>query len=156
MPPARIVAAVFALASTPALLHAQREKLPFDDLDYVERTWPQAKISNTGIRYVIEKKGNGPLLAPGDVAMVVYTGKLLHGKLFDQYLDPKKPLTFRVGRGEVIVGWDQILQMMRVGDKWIVIIPPELGYGRKGSPPKIPGDATLLFEMEVVGVKSDA
>jgi len=155
MPPLRIVVAVIALASSPALLHAQREKLSFEDLDYVEKTWPQASMTSTGIRYVVEKKGGGAPLAAGDIVMVVYTGKLLHGKVFDHFLDRNKPFTFRVGRGEVIDGWDQILELMRVGDKWTVIIPPELAYGRKGSPPKIPGDSTLLFEMEIVGVKRE-
>ena len=156
MSPLRIVAAACALASAPVLLHAQREKLSLDDLDYVEKTWPQAKISNTGMRYVVEKSGSGPLLGPGDMVMVVYVGKLLHGKQFDQFLDRNHPFTFRVGRGAVIDGWDQILQLMRPGDKWIVIIPPELAYGRKGSPPKIPGDATLFFEMEILGIKKDS
>ena len=156
MAPIRIAAALCALVAAPAALNAQREKLPFDDLDYVEKTWPQAQISNTGIRYVVEKRGSGPLLKAGDMAMVAYTGMLLHGKVFDRILDRKKPFTFRVGRGVVIDGWDQILQMMRPGDKWLVIIPPELAYGRKGSPPKIPGDATLVFEMEILGVKPES
>jgi FKBP-type peptidyl-prolyl cis-trans isomerase len=138
------------------LLHAQREKLPPDDLEYVEKTWPQAKISNTGIRYVVEQQGTGPLLQPGDLVMVHYTGKLLSGKVFDKNFDAKKPFTFRVDRGVVIEGWDQILQLMRPGDKWIVIVPPELAYGRRGSPPTIPGYATLIFEMEILGIKKDS
>jgi len=144
-----------ALVSAPALLHAQREKLPPDDLDVVEKTWPDAKKSNTGIRYVVEKQGAGPLLMPGDLVMVHYVGKLLNGKIFDQNHDDKKPFSFRLDRGVVIEGWDQILQLMRPGDKWIVIIPPELGYGRKGSPPVIPGYATLIFDIEVLGIKRD-
>jgi len=155
MPPFRFFAAVLALASAPALLHAQREKLPLEDLDFVEKTWPQAKISNTGIRYVIEREGRGPLIMPGDIVMVHYVGKLLNGKVFDQNHDDKHPFTFRVDRGAVIEGWDQIFQLMRLGDKWTVIVPPELAYGRRGSPPKIPGYATLVFDIEVVGVKKD-
>jgi FKBP-type peptidyl-prolyl cis-trans isomerase len=145
-----------ALASAPVLLHAQREKLPPDDLEIVEKTWPQAKISNTGMRYVIEKQGQGPLVMPGDLVMVHYVGKLLSGKVFDQNHDEKKPFSFRVDRGVVIEGWDQILQLMRPGDKWIVIVPPELGYGRRGSPPVIPGYATLVFEIDVLGIKKDS
>ncbi|HXQ81718.1 MAG TPA: FKBP-type peptidyl-prolyl cis-trans isomerase [Opitutaceae bacterium] len=152
----RFSRAVFALVCAPVLLHAQREKLPPDDLDYVEKTWPQAKISNTGIRYIIEKDGKGPLLMPGDMVMVHYVGKLLNGKVFDQNHDDKHPFTFRVDRGVVIEGWDQILQMMRPGDKWLVIVPPELAYGRRGSPPSIPGYATLIFDIEVIGIKKDA
>jgi FKBP-type peptidyl-prolyl cis-trans isomerase len=151
----RFLAASSILFCLPVLLQAQREKLPPDDYDYVMKAWPQAKESNTGIRYVVEKQGQGPLLVPGDLVMVHYTGKLLNGKIFDQNFDPKKPFTFRVGRGVVIDGWDQILQMMRPGDKWTVIVPPELAYGRRGSPPRIPADATLVFDIEVLGIKKD-
>src|SRR5580704_5444137 len=100
MAPLRIVALVCALVSAPVLLHAQREKLPPDDLDYVESKWPNAKKSNTGIRYVVEKAGNGPLLVPGDLVMVTYTGMLLDGKVFDKAQDRLHPFTFRVDRSE--------------------------------------------------------
>jgi len=155
MQPLRFFAALCTLVSAPVLLHAQREKLPPDDLDYVERTWPKAKKSNTGIRYVVEKSGKGPLLVPGDLVMVHYVGKLLNGKVFDQNHDKKKPFTFRVDRGEVIKGWDEILQSMRPGDKWLMIVPPELAYGRRGDPPVIPSYATLVFEVEVLGIKPE-
>jgi FKBP-type peptidyl-prolyl cis-trans isomerase len=155
MAPLRILALVCALVAAPVLLHAQREKLPPDDLDVVESKWPNAKKSNTGIRYVVERSGTGPMLVPGDLVMVAYTAMLLNGKVFDKVLDHVHPFTFRVDRGEVIDGWDQILQLMRPGDKWIVIVPPELGYGRRGNPPRVPGYATLVFEMEILGVKKD-
>jgi FKBP-type peptidyl-prolyl cis-trans isomerase len=155
MAPLRIVAVVCALVAAPVLLHAQREKLPPDDLDFVESKWPDAKKSNTGIRYVVEKSGTGPLLMPGDKVMVAYTGSLLNGTVFDKVLDRLHPFSFRVDRGEVIDGWDQILQLMRPGDKWLVIVPPELGYGRRGNPPRVPGFSTLVFEIEVLGIKKD-
>lgn len=156
MPSLRLLASLCALVAAPCLLHAQREKLPPDDYDIVMKRWPQAKTSNTGIRYVVEKQGSGPLLQPGDLVMVNYTGQLLNGKVFDANNDRSHPFTFRVDRGVVITGWDQILQLMRPGDKWLIIIPPELGYGRRGAPPIIPSFATLVFEIEVVGVKKDA
>src|SRR5580658_3704653 len=156
MPPLRILAALCTLAAAPSLLNAQREKLPPDDYDYVMKTWPNAKTSNTGIRYVIERPGKGPLLQPGDMVMVHYVGKLLSGKIFDQNHDDKKPFSFRVDRGYVIEGWDQILQLMRPGDKWLVIIPPELAYGRRGYPPRVPSYATLVFEIEILGIKPDS
>jgi FKBP-type peptidyl-prolyl cis-trans isomerase len=156
MTPLRLAAALCALIAAPLLLHAQREKLPPDDYDFVMKKWPQAQMSNTGIRYIVETKGSGPLLMPGDIIMVHYTGTLLGGKVFDQNHDNKKPFTFRLDRGEVIVGWDQIFQSMRQGDKWLLIIPPELAYGRRGEPPTIPGYATLVFEVEIVGVKKDS
>ncbi len=155
MSPIRFVAAFCALALAPALLHAQREKLPPEDYDYVTAKWPNAKISNTGIRYVVETQGTGPLLQPGDLVMVNYTGWLLNGKLFDQNHDHKNPFTFRVDRGEVIQGWDQIMQIMHAGDKWLLIVPPELAYGRRGSPPVIPSYATLVFDVEILGIKKE-
>lgn len=151
----RLAAALCVSVLTPVLLHAQREKLPPDDYDYVTSKWPQAKISNTGIRYIVETQGKGPLLQPGDLVMVNYTGWLLNGKLFDQNHDRVKPFMFRVDRSEVILGWDQILQIMRPGDKWLLIIPPELAYGRRGSPPVIPSYATLVFDVEILGVKKE-
>src|SRR5271163_4838589 len=118
MPLKRTVLALYAVLLVPLALHAQREKLPPDDYDFVMKKWPDAKVSNTGIRYIVEKQGSGPMLNPGDLVMVNYTGTLLNGKVFDQNHDRVKPFTFRVDRREVIVGWDQIFQIMHPGDKW--------------------------------------
>jgi FKBP-type peptidyl-prolyl cis-trans isomerase len=150
----RIVAVACALLAAPVLLHAQREKLPPDDLDIVEKQWPNALKSNTGIRYVVLTPGHGPLIEPGNIVSVNYVGSFLSGIVFDKN-NPKKPFSFRVDRGLVIPGWDQILQLMSTGAKWMVIVPPELGYGRRGSPPRIPSYATLVFEIEVMSVKRD-
>jgi FKBP-type peptidyl-prolyl cis-trans isomerase len=155
MPFLRFAAAMCALTAAPTLLHAQREKLPPDDYDIVVKKWPQAKISSTGIRYVVEHQGAGPLLMPGDMVTVHYVGQLLSGTVFDKNYSKDRSFTFRVARGVVIQGWDQILQLMRPGDKWIVIVPPELAYGRRGSPTLIPSYATLVFDIEVLGIKKD-
>ena len=149
-----LVSAALALWLTPEL-RAQREKLPVADLEYVEQTWPQAKKTNTGIRYVILKEGAGDTPKPGDKVNVLYVGKLLRGKEFDQALDPNQPFTFRVRRDMVIEGWDQIIQYMKKGEKRLVIIPPELAYGTRGQPPKIGRDQTLLFEMELISFGQD-
>jgi FKBP-type peptidyl-prolyl cis-trans isomerase len=140
---------VLALSLAPAL-HAQREKLPPDDLEYVEKTWPQAKKTMTGIRYIIQKEGEGQSPKPGDKVNVLYVGRLLDGKIFDQSQDPAQPFSFRVRREAVIEGWDQILQLMKKGEKRLVIIPPELAYGTRGQPPKIGRNATLVFEIELL------
>jgi FKBP-type peptidyl-prolyl cis-trans isomerase len=145
----RISFVVFAAFVTSAL-HAQREKLPPEDLEYVEKTWPDAKKTMTGIRYIILKEGEGETPKPGDKVNVLYIGRLLDGKIFDQSLDPKQPFTFRVRREAVIEGWDQILQQMKRGEKRLVIIPPELAYGTRGQPPKIGRNQTLVFEMELL------
>ena len=136
-------------------LHAQREKLPPDDLEYVEKTWPGAKKTTTGIRYVIMQEGQGETPKPGDKVNVLYVGRLLNGKVFDQAMDPAQPFTFRVRREAVIEGWDQILQLMKKGEKRLVIIPPELAYGTRGQPPKIGRNQTLVFEMELISFGKD-
>jgi FKBP-type peptidyl-prolyl cis-trans isomerase len=137
------------------LLQAQREKIPAEDLAYVEKTWPEAKKTNSGIRYVILQAGTGERPKPGENVAVLYTGRLLSGDVFDQNLDKDKPFIFRVAREQVIQGWDQVLQLMRVGEKRIVIIPPELAYGTRGQPPKISRNATLAFTIELLEIKGD-
>lgn len=137
------------------VVRAQREKLPPEDLEFVEKTWPEAKKTTTGIRFIIQKQGEGPVAKPGDKVKVLYTGRLLDGTIFDQKLDAKDPFIFRVARGEVILGWDQILQQMKRGEKRLVIVPPELAYGTRGQPPRIPRSATLVFEMELIDVAQD-
>lgn len=143
---------LLVLVAPATALHAQREKLPPDDLDYVTKTWPQARKTYTGIRYIIEKPGDGQPPKPGDIVSVLFKGTLLQGRIFEEDLDPKHPYNFRLGRGEVITGWDQILQLMRPGSTWMVILPPELAYGSRGHAPRVPADSTLVFEVHLVGV----
>lgn len=145
---------LMACAAAPAL-HAQREKLPAPDLEFVEKTWPEAKKTNTGIRYIILREGEGVSPKPGDKVNVLYIGRLLDGKVFDQATEPEKPFTFRIRREQVIEGWDQILQLMKKGEKRLVIIPPELAYGTRGQPPKIGRNATLVFEIELLSFSKD-
>jgi FKBP-type peptidyl-prolyl cis-trans isomerase len=147
----RICIPVFFLA-LPVAVFAQREKLPFDDLQFVQKNWPQAKKTDTSIRYVIEREGYGLPPKPGDMVSVLYVGRLLDGTLFDKNQDKNHPFTFRVGREKVIRGWDEILPMMRPGEKRLVIIPSELAYGTRGYIPSIPRDATLVFEIELLKV----
>lgn len=138
--------------AAPLVVQAQREKLPPEDLAIVEKTWPEAKRTATGLRTLVVKPGSGDLVQAGDLVSVLYKGQLLDGSVFDETKDPSKPFEFRVGRGLVIDGWDQGLKLMRPGEKRIFIVPYELGYGTRGDPPKIPRRATLVFEVEVVGV----
>ena len=144
----------FLLAAAPAL-RAQREKLPPADLEFVEKTWPGARKTTTGIRYVILKEGQGDTPRPGDKVNVLYVGKLLDGTVFDQATEADKPFTFRVRREMVIEGWEQVLQLMKRGEKRLVIIPPEMGYGTRGQPPKIGRNATLVFEIELLSFSKD-
>jgi FKBP-type peptidyl-prolyl cis-trans isomerase len=144
---------LLVLLVVPAVVRAQREKLPPEDLAVVQKTWPNAIRTSTGLRYVVLTEGKGNLAKPGDLVHVLYTGWLLDGTVFDKSTDPLKPLEFRVGRNQVIDGWDQGLQLMRVGEKRLFIIPFELGYGSRGHPPAIPPRATLVFEVELLEIK---
>ena len=154
MTPRRLTLAflVFFACAAP-LLHAQRERLTPDEIEYVDKKWPGTKKTGTGIRYLVVKPGDGEMPRGGDKVGVLYVGTLLRGEKFDEHTDPKDPLVIRVNRGEVIPGWDQILQMMKLHEKRIVIIPGELAYGSRGKAPAIPRDATLVFEMEVISIK---
>ena len=91
----------------------------------------------------------------GLMAKVLYKGMLLNGTVFDQSPDAEHPLVSRIGRSELIQGWDEALQKMHQGEKWLLIVPPELAYGVRGKPPAIPRDATLVFEMELVSFSQD-
>jgi len=152
MPPILRLALLAALTFTAPLLHAQRERLTPDEIDYIDKTWPGTKKTGTGIRYLIRHEGEGEAPKPGDRVGVLYVGTLLHGAKFDQHVDPADPLVIRVGRGEVISGWDQILVTMKLHEKRLAIIPSELAYGSRGRPPVIPRDATLVFEMELITI----
>lgn len=149
-----LLSCVAVLSLAPAA-HAQREKLPPEDLEYVEKTWPEARKTTTGIRFIILREGEGDSPKPGDKVNVLYVGRLLNGKVFDQATEPDKPFTFRVRREMVIEGWDQVLQLMKRGEKRLVIIPPELAYGTRGQPPKIGRNATLVFEIELMSFGKD-
>lgn len=144
-----LVLTLAALVAGP--LQAQREKLPPEDLEIVEQKWPEAKKTFTGLRYIVLKPGetNGPMPKSGDMVSVVYKGMLLNGKIFDENT-PENPLKIRVNRGDLIDGWEEALQKMHKGEKWLLIVPPELGYGARGKPPTIGRYATLVFEMELL------
>lgn len=146
------LALLVVLTFAAPLLHAQRERLTPDEIDYVDQKWPGTKKTSTGIRYLILEEGNGPSPKPGDSVGVYYVGTLLKGEKFDERLAPGEPLTFRVARGDVIVGWDQLLPAMKLNEKRLAIIPSELAYGARGRPPSIPRNATLVFEMTLASV----
>ena len=97
--------------------------------------------------------GTGPEATAGKTVSVHYTGWLTNGSKFDSSLDRGRPFDFKLGAGQVIQGWDRGVAGMKVGGKRKLTIPPELGYGSKGFPGAIPPNSTLVFEVELLGVK---
>ena len=149
-----LVFAVSVALAQPA--RAQREKLSWDDRVAVEKAWPNAIKSSTGLRYVILKEGKGDASPkPGDVAAVLYEGRLLSGRVFGKADDPAKPFQVRIGREELIPAWEEALKQMKRGEKRLIIAPYELAYGTKGDLPRIPRCATLVFEIEFLDFGKD-
>lgn len=96
--------------------------------------------------------GTGAEAKPGDQVTVHYTGWLVDGTKFDSSVDSGQPYTFTLGAGQVIQGWDEGVAGMKVGGKRKLTIPPDMAYGAAGSPPVIPANATLIFEVELLDV----
>jgi FKBP-type peptidyl-prolyl cis-trans isomerase len=108
----------------------------------------------SGVRYAILTPGRSAIVAQvGDRVSVHYTGWLTSGKQFDSSLGSGEPFEFTIGRGEVIAGWDEGVAGMKVGEKRKLVIPPSLGYGAEGTT-GIPGNSTLLFEVELLAIKA--
>ena len=99
------------------------------------------------------KVGEGAVAETGKTVKVHYTGTLTDGTKFDSSLDRGEPFSFQLGAGQVIRGWDEGVKGMRVGGKRKLTIPPDMGYGAAGAPPKIPPNATLMFEIELLEVQ---
>jgi len=102
-------------------------------------------------------EGDGPEAAPGDTLTMQYVGvKYSDSKQFDASWDTGQPLTFQLGSGQVIPGWDQGIAGMKVGGRRELIVPPDLGYGAQGSPPAIGPNETLVFVVDLLDVQSGA
>ncbi len=113
--------------------------------------------SVTGLQYKDTKVGAGATPKIGQTAVMHYTGWLYNngekGKKFDSSHDRGQPFEFRLGQGQVIKGWDEGVEGMKVGGKRTLVIPPDLGYGARGAGGVIPPNAWLIFDVELVGVK---
>ena len=111
----------------------------------------------SGLQYEDTVVGTGAEPKSGQICVMHYTGWLYEngakGKKFDSSLDRGQPFEFPIGQGHVIRGWDEGVSTMKVGGKRTLIIPPELGYGARGAGGVIPGNATLIFDVELIGIK---
>jgi len=131
----KLLTASFALATT--IMTAQNNK-PI--------------ITASGLSYEILSKGNGPKAKAGDNVTVHYTGKLTNDTVFDSSVPRGQPFKFTLGKGQVIKGWDEGIAYLHVGDKARLTIPSNLGYGERATG-KIPANATLIFDVELLDVK---
>lgn len=143
-------------AAFDALLASQEDRAKEKELAAMEEAmeqingqWPDAITTDSGLKYVVEKEGEGDTPKAGDMVKVHYTGKLLDGTKFDSSVDRGTPIDFPVGQGRVIKGWDEALLSMKKGEKRVLIIPADLGYGPSGRGP-IPPNATMIFDVELI------
>jgi peptidylprolyl isomerase len=113
--------------------------------------------TSSGLQFIDSQVGTGAQPKQGQTAVVHYTGYLndngAKGKKFDSSVDRGSPFEFPVGQGRVIKGWDEGVASMKVGGKRTLIVPPDLGYGARGAGGIIPPNATLIFDVELLGLK---
>lgn len=105
----------------------------------------------SGLQYQVVRQGSGATPKADSTVMVHYEGKLADGKVFDSSIKAGEPRSFKVN--QVVQGWTEALMRMKVGDKWKLVIPPNLGYGEQGIPGVIPPNSALLFDVELLEVK---
>lgn len=114
---------------------------------------PKTTTTDSGLQIVEVKEGTGIIPKAGDIVRVHYTGTLPDGTKFDSSRDRNEPFQFTLGEGQVIKGWDEGISTMKVGGRRNLIIPPDLGYGARGAGTTIPANATLHFDVELIGIQ---
>ena len=124
------------------------------DTTPAEPTKPgEVKTTASGVKYQTLKAGAGAVAKAGQRLTLHYVGTLEDGRTFDSSRDRGKPHEFNIGVGEVILGWDEAVPGMKIGELRKLTIPPNAGYGAQGHPPAIPQNATLIFEIELINVQ---
>jgi len=149
------------LADMLATYRAADRPLPGDEMLFVQEalsTWDSLKLfvgfeqHESGLMFRRDSQGAGAKIDKGATVSVHYRGYLPDGTTFDSSYDRGEPISFPIGTGRVIKGWDIGIMLFNVGGKGTLLVPSELGYGERGAPPVIPPNATLLFDIEVVAV----
>jgi peptidylprolyl isomerase len=116
----------------------------------------KATTTASGLQYIEITEGDGPNPQPGEIVAVHYRGMLEDGTEFDNSYDRGEPITFALGRGRVIRGWDEGIALLKEGGKAKLIIPPDLAYGESGAGDVIPPNSTLIFEVELISISPGA
>ncbi|MEE8109271.1 MAG: FKBP-type peptidyl-prolyl cis-trans isomerase [Gammaproteobacteria bacterium] len=145
-----------------AVTARQEPAQPEQDVSIVESREARMELVelDNGLKYLPLAEGAGAAIEAGQSAMVHYTGWLYDeslpegkGEKFDSSRDRGQPFSFQLGAGRVIKGWDQGVAGMKVGERRMLIIPADLGYGSRGAGGVIPPDADLLFDVELLGIR---
>ena len=123
------------------------------DIALIAAKYPSALSTASGIKYIVQKQGTGAKPSTGKTVSVNYKGMFLSGEVFDASDFHGGPIEFQVGAGRIIPGWDETVLDMRLGEKRLVVIPPELAYGEQGAGGVIPGNVFLIFEMELMKIR---
>jgi FKBP-type peptidyl-prolyl cis-trans isomerase len=129
---------------------AQEKEAAEAEIQKIAAGFDQTK---SGLRYKFIQKGNGKKPASGQQVSVHYEGSLLNGQVFDSSYRRKEPISFLLGTGQVIPGWDEGISLLKVGDKARFVIPSHLAYGSAGAGGVIPPNATLIFDVELMDVR---
>ncbi|HML29424.1 MAG TPA: FKBP-type peptidyl-prolyl cis-trans isomerase [Hyphomicrobium sp.] len=131
--------------------------IPFNTHAYAQTQGSTMTTTPSGLQYEDTQVGTGATPETGQICVMHYTGWLYvdgkKGSKFDSSVDRGQPFEFPIGTGRVIKGWDEGVASMKVGGKRTLIIPPQLGYGARGAGGVIPPNATLIFDVELLGLK---
>ena len=152
-----IVSAIFKPNTSPAIAANLQVSSPNIAQSPISQETIAMNLDNaittpSGLKYIDTEVGTGASPTKGQTVKVHYTGTLTDGKKFDSSVDRGQPFSFKIGVGQVIKGWDEGVATMKVGGKRTLIIPPDLGYGERGAGGLIPGNATLLFDVELLDI----
>jgi FKBP-type peptidyl-prolyl cis-trans isomerase len=149
-------ASAFNAVESFKLFEGNREQRLIEAIQAQEKALEKVSIgfkkTSSGLRYQFITRGDGVASEKGKTVSVHYKGKLLDGTVFDSSYKRNQPFEFTLGTGQVIPGWDEGIQLLSVGDKARLVIPSNLGYGARGAGGVIPPDATLIFDVELIGV----